>query len=105
MFLPGGAASASPYASLFGRPVIPIEQCATLGTVGDIVLADLNEYILATIGDLQTDISIHVRFDYDESVFRFVYRVDGQPAMAAPIAPYKGAANTQSAFVALAARA
>ncbi len=29
VFLPGGVASATPYSTLFGRPIIPIEQCAT----------------------------------------------------------------------------
>ena len=27
-----------------GRPVIPVEWCSTLGTAGDIVLADLRHY-------------------------------------------------------------
>src|SRR5574338_109233 len=39
---PGGL-SGSPYGSLFGRPVIPVEYCQTLGTKGDIVLADLSQ--------------------------------------------------------------
>ena len=78
IFPPGGL-SAGPYGSLFGRPVTPIEQCNTLGTEGDIILADLNGYILGQKGAMQSDMSIHVRFIYDESVFRFVLRIDGQP--------------------------
>jgi hypothetical protein len=50
--------------------------------------------------------SIHVRFEYDESVFRFVLRIDGQPVRASVLTPYKGGATaTQSHFVALAERA
>jgi hypothetical protein len=45
-----------------------------------------------------------VRFEYDESVFRFVTRLDGQPVRASALIPYKGSA-TLSNFVALAARA
>ena len=101
----GGGVSQAPYASLFGRPVVPIEQCATLGDQGDIIFADLSNYILIDKGGIQSAMSIHVKFIYDESVFRFVYRVDGQPALASPITPYKGTANTLSPFVTLAARA
>jgi HK97 family phage major capsid protein len=106
VFVPPGGLSQSPYGTLLGRPVIPIEQCATLGTVGDIILADLNGYVLAEKGGIQSDMSIHVRFVYDESVFRFVLRVDGQPVRASALTPYKGGAtSTQSHFVALATRA
>lgn len=104
VYLPSGGASEAPYSTLFGRPVIPIEQCQTLGTKGDIFLADFkNGYILAEKGGLQTDWSIHVRFIYDESCFRAVLRIDGQPVLASAITPYKGS-NTQSHFVTLAAR-
>ena len=91
VYMPAGGASAAPYATLFGRPVIAIEQCSALGDVGDIIFADLNGYILAEKGGIDSAMSIHVRFDYDESVFRFVMRVDGQPERATALTPYKGA--------------
>lgn len=104
IFMPAGGLSQSPYNTLLGRPVVPIEQCAALGTVGDIIFADLGGYILARKGGIQTDVSIHVQFVYDESVFRFVMRVDGQPERASALTPYKGS-DTLSHFVALATRA
>ena len=105
IYMPAGGLSGQPYGTLFGRPVIAIEQCATLGTVGDIILADMGGYILAEKGSIQSDMSIHVQFVYDESVFRFVMRVDGQPVRASALTPYKGGANyTQSHFVALQSR-
>lgn len=105
VYMPAGGLSGAPYGSLFGRPVIPIEQAATLGTVGDIIFADLNGYVLAEKGGMQSDMSIHVRFIYDEQVFRFVMRLDGQPVRASALTPYKGGANyTQSHFVALETR-
>jgi HK97 family phage major capsid protein len=105
IYMPAGGLSGQPYATLFGRPVIAIEQCPTLGDVGDIIFADLNGYVLAEKGGIQSDMSIHVKFDYDESVFRFVMRLDGQPVRASALTPYKGGAtNTLSHFVALAAR-
>ncbi len=82
VYLPGGGASAAPFATLFGRPVIPIEQCQALGHLGDIIFMDPTAYVLCDKGAVKSDVSIHVRFLYDESVFRFVYRVDGQPVWA-----------------------
>ena len=105
IYMPAGGLSGQPYGTLFGRPVIAIEQAATLGTVGDIIFADLGGYILAEKGGIQSDMSIHLRFDYDESVFRFVMRVDGQPVRASALTPYKGGSGaTQSCFIALATR-
>ena len=106
VFMPGGGMSEQPFMTLFGRPIIPCEHCATLGTVGDIILADFtNGYVLAEKGGIQSDMSIHVQFIYDQSVFRFVFRVDGSPMLAAPVTPFKGGSSyTQSHFVALATR-
>ena len=106
IYMPPGGLSQSAYGTLLGRPVIPIEQCASVGTIGDIILGDYNNgYLLAEKGGIKSDMSIHVRFVYDESVFRFVLRVDGQPLRASAMTPYKGGANyTQSHFVALATR-
>ncbi len=103
-YMPPGGLSANPYATMLGRPVLPVEWCATLGNVGDIILADLRHYVTTTKGMIESAMSIHLRFDYDESVFRFIFRIDGQPWWTAPLTPFKGS-NTQSCFVTLAARA
>lgn len=84
-----------------GRPVVVTEFNAALGTIGDIVLANFDDYLFWERG-AEFATSIHLRFDYDEQVFRGVYRCDGLPATP-KITPYKGTA-TQSAFVALATR-
>ena len=106
IYMPAGGLSAQPYGTLFGRPVIPIEQAATLGTLGDITLCDLSKgYLLAEKGGIKSDMSIHVQFLYDESVFRFVMRCDGQPVRSTVLTPYKGGSGaTQSHFIALATR-
>jgi len=103
IFLPGGSASPTPFSSLFGRPVIPLEQCSVLGDLGDVIFADFGAYILAEKGGIQADMSIHVQFIHDESVFRFVLRVDGQPSLASAIVPFKGS-DSLSPFVTLQAR-
>ncbi|MBT8489650.1 MAG: phage major capsid protein [Deltaproteobacteria bacterium] len=99
VYIPPGGASASPYGTLMGKPIVEIEQCETLGTAGDIYLANFRRgYLLAEKGGIQSDMSIHVRFIYDESVFRFVLRLDGQPMLRSAITPFKGS-NTLSHFV------
>ena len=103
VFVPGGNLDSAPYGNLLGRPIMPIEQCSALGTQGDVIAADLQHYLLAEKGNIKRDVSIHVRYVYDESCFRFVSRLDGQPDMASAITPYKGS-DTLSPFVALASR-
>lgn len=103
VYVPPGGATAAPHGTLKGRPVLEIEQCETLGTAGDIILFDPSQY-LTIAKDMQAASSIHVRFIYDESCFRFVYRVDGQPAWKQALTPYKGT-NTISPFITLATRA
>jgi HK97 family phage major capsid protein len=105
VYMPMGGVSGLPYDTLFGIPVFVIEQAATVGSQGDIILADLtNGYILAEKGGIEADMSIHIRFLYDENVFRFVMRLDGQPVLSSAITPYKGTSSTQSTFVVLDAR-
>jgi HK97 family phage major capsid protein len=86
-----------------GRPVVRVEYCATLGTVGDIALVDLTRYRLIRKGGPETASSIHVRFTQGEQAFKATYRVDGQPVPRSAITPFKGT-NTLSPFVVLATR-
>ncbi|MBA7635483.1 hypothetical protein ES703_43087 [subsurface metagenome] len=65
---------------------------------------DPSAYLLIDKGGVQAAVSIHVRFIYDESVFSFVYRCNGQPMFASAITPFKGTADTVSPFVAIAER-
>lgn len=104
VYLPANGISAMPYDTLFGRPVIPVEQCSTVGTVGDIVLADLSQYVLAEKGGMEAAASMHVRFLYAEQTFRFMMRVDGQPLWSSALTPANGS-NTLSPTITLATRA
>ncbi len=86
-----------------GRPVVAVEYNATIGTVGDIVLADFSQYRLIRKGGVEQASSIHVLFTSDQTAFRAIYRVDGQAMPRSAITPYKGTA-TLSPFVVLATR-
>jgi HK97 family phage major capsid protein len=98
VYMPAGGASASPYGTLFNRPVVPIEHCKTLGTAGDVILADFSQYLLINKGGVRSDSSIHVRFLNDEVVVRYILRTDGQPWMRSALTPANGS-NTVSPFV------
>lgn len=104
VYLPPGGLSETPFARLKGREVIPVEQCQTLGTVGDIMLVDLSQYTMIDKGGIQAASSMHVRFINDEMTYRFIARNDGQPSWNAAMTPKNGT-NTLSPFVALATRA
>jgi len=103
MFMLPGSLPNSPAGTLMGRPVVETEFNQTLGTTGDIILADMSQYVMID-RDVASASSIHVQFLTDQIAFRFIYRADGQPKNAAPLTPLHGT-NTLSPFVALATRA
>lgn len=104
VFMPPGGASASPYSTLLGRPVVPTDACAALGTAGDIILAAPSEYMLITKGQTRSDVSIHVQFLTDQQAFRYIYRVNGKPKKSTALT-IRNSSNTRSPFVTVAARA
>ncbi len=104
VYLPAGGLSATPYATLYGRPVIPVEYCQTVGDLGDIIFADFSQYWMIDKGGMQQATSIHVKFVEDETTFRFVFRTDGQPSWPGTLTP-ANSLTTLSPFVALAERA
>ena len=103
VYMPPGGMSDAPYATLYGRPVIATEYNNALSTEGDIVLADLSQYMLVDKGGVQAQTSMHVAFLTDEMVFRITYRVDGKPMWYKPLTPFKGT-TLKSPFVTLATR-
>jgi HK97 family phage major capsid protein len=110
LFAVGSTAVLFPYAgfdqargvrTLYGKPIIETEFNAALGTVGDIVLADMNEYLLwEEAGGVKDSVNMYLYWLTDETAVRFVVRFDGKPSIAAPLTPYKGTL-THSPFVTL----
>ena len=95
-------AGAAP-ASIYGRPLVISEKCQTLGTAGDIFFVDLSYYVIGDRQSITMASSPHVRFQNDETVWRFTQRVDGKPWIESALTPRNGT-NTLSPFVALATR-
>ncbi len=101
VYQPAGA-DGSVLPRLMGAPVQAVEQASVMGTIGDIVLADLSHYLILDAG-LAPALSAHFSFDNDQAVFRFVLHIDGKPEFSSAISPYSGS-TTRSPFVALASR-
>lgn len=104
VYLPSNGAAGAPFGTLMGRPLMLSEKMQTLGDAGDIGVADFSTYFIGDKGGVSTASSIHLRFDYDETVFRFVMRYDGQPSWRTTLTPLKSS-STLSPYVSLAERA
>lgn len=105
LYVPPGGLSATPYGTLLGRPIIETQACETLGDVGDILFADLSQYLLLTKGGVnpRVETSMHLWFDQDLMAFKFVLRVGGQPWWSTTHSARDGS-QTFAPFVALEAR-
>jgi len=93
----------TPTFTIYGRPVIITEKCQTLGTAGDIFFVDFRYYLIGDRQALEMAASPHVRFTNDETVYRFVQRVDGRPWIDSALTPRNGS-STLTPFVNLATR-
>ena len=106
VYLPSGTVATSPFGQLKGRPVMPMNPCSALGTIGDIILVDLMQYMAlrkAQASGISVDTSIHLHFDQAIDTYRFTYRVTGQPMWNSTISPENGS-NTYSWAVVLETR-
>jgi len=85
---------------LFGMPIIFTEKLPTLGTKGDVILADLSYYAVLMPGEAEIAVSEHYRFIYDQTTFRANIWVDGEPLVQSAATLADGS-TTVSPFVAL----
>jgi HK97 family phage major capsid protein len=86
--------------TLMGYPIYFVENALPLGTMGDLILADLSKYLIGDRQMVTIDASKHYRFQYDLTSWRAVHRVDGRPWLSAPIT-YRDGVTTVSPFVVL----
>ena len=106
LYMPANGLSSSPYSTLYGRPVVPMEFCQDLGDQGDIVFTDPSQIVSLTKnrGGIKRASSIHVRFLYEETAFRFSFRVDAQPLYKKQVEDLNGTTK-RSPYITLAVRA
>ncbi len=104
-YMPAGGISGLPYATLYGRPIVPTQACETLGDLGDIIFVDMSQYLalLKSGSNPRTETSMHFWFDQDLIAFKFILRVGGIPWWSTSIAARDGS-STYSWAVGLAAR-
>lgn len=79
VYLPPTGASGTPYATLYGKPIIETDHMAAVGKKGDIGLFDLKQYMLLRKGTVKQDMSIHVEFLTAQNCFRLQLRAGGAP--------------------------
>lgn len=90
-----------PFQFLIGIPIQWTDIAKAPATIGDINLSNMRGYRIATKGGVRSAVSIHFYFDQDATVFRFVIRVNGQPAFKDTITPLNGTEKLSN-FVTLA---
>lgn len=102
---PGSQMNQTPYASLLGRPVVPLMGgMPALGDLGDIIFGDLSYYyMIRKASGVKAATSIHLHFDKEITSFRFSLRLDGKCPYQAPVTTEYGS-YSMSAFVQLEAR-
>jgi len=110
VFMPPGGMAGSPLATLKGLPVIPLEYCGAIGDEGDIILAALSMYGTMARGTIDSAMSMHLKFDFAQTAFRFIFEIDGQPWVSDSLTPFTPSGGTAkgyktSPFVTLAERA
>jgi len=86
--------------TLFGYPIYFTENCPTLGSRGDLILADWSKYVIGLRQDVTVDASMHYAFVDDVTTWRAVSRIDGRPWLSAPITLRDGTSEV-SPFVVL----
>ncbi len=101
VYLP--AAQVGSVATLKGRPIVETDHCSAVGSEGDLIFADLSDYMLITKGGVQADTSIHVQFLAAENAFRFIFRANGMPKRNKTLT-VKNSSNARSSIVTLAVR-
>lgn len=95
----GSAADGVP-ARLLGFPIMFTEKLPRIGAAGDILLADWKYYLIGDRKAVTIESTQFDRWRYDETSWRLVHRVDGQPWLSQPLTLQDGTSQV-SPFVIL----
>lgn len=86
--------------SLFGLPVIFTDKLPSLGSEGNLLLADFSFQALLLKDDLRIESSQHPDFRSDKTQWRAVLRIDSQPILNEYVT-CKDGSHTMSCYVKL----
>lgn len=104
VWLPANSLSNQPHDVLMGKEIVYTEHCQTLGTAGDLFFWAPNQYLMGQRStSVRADVSIHLKFETDETAFRFIHRVDGKCPWPSPLTP-RHSSDTLSPILAIATR-
>lgn len=79
-FAPGTFGQVKGPAQMLGRDVMPLINCQSLGTAGDIILWDPKSYVVGyKAAGVTKAMSIHLYFATDQVAYRWTFRMDGRP--------------------------
>jgi len=95
----GGAAAAGMANQVLGYPIVWTEKLTGLGNPGDVMLADFSYYVIGQRGGITIASSEHYLFRHNQTAFKVVNRLDGNPWLNAPIPTQEG--TTVSPFLIL----
>jgi len=107
VFMPAGGATGKPYNTLFGLPIVFSHHAKALGTAGDLILADMKQYLLGMLsgdGGIGFDTSMHLKFDVDQMAYRWRFYVAGQSWMPQALVPPEASSDTISPFIVITSR-
>lgn len=96
-----GSAKDSMPSSLFGIPIVFSDRLPTLGTKGDLILADLSYYIIKDGSGPFLSWTEHVYWTANKSAVKIVWNVDGKAWLTEPLILEGTSSSTVSPFVVL----
>jgi HK97 family phage major capsid protein len=86
--------------TLLGIPFLLNDQSPILGAEGDLILVDLNYYLIKDGSGISISMSEHPLFTQNRTIIKAFWNVDGQPWLSTPLLARDGV-STVSPFVVL----
>jgi HK97 family phage major capsid protein len=91
----------APELQVLGRPIEFTEKVGPLGSKGDLGMYDFSQYLIGDRRSMNIESSNDYLFGTDNTAYRMLSRVDGQPWLRKAITPHNGSTKTLSPYVVL----
>lgn len=102
VFMPANGAMGQPSETLYNYPIAWTEHASALGTAGDIILANVGEYLVGETNKDRSESNMGLKFDYDQVAFRVITYTGGVMPWRSAFTPQNG--DTLSPVISLATR-